>query len=84
MHLITVDLSRKLGAGSKDSVVSRAADKLAHQPPSPERRPNRILIIYDADALDISAGPLSSRRPEAFFNSADKAVQIINETWNRL
>jgi capsular exopolysaccharide synthesis family protein len=72
LDLITVDLSRKLGAGPKDSVVSRAADKLAHQPPSPERRPNRIEYTHTPD-IEVPARLLERHRIAVATNNAKAA-----------
>lgn len=49
------------------------------------RRPDNILVMYDADALDVTKGPLlSSRRQEDFMNSIDKFSQELFSLFRRI
>lgn len=49
------------------------------------RRPENILVMYDADALDVTSGKLlSSRRQEDFMNSIDKFSQELFTLFERI
>ncbi len=67
-----MDLSRKLGAGAKDSGLSGAADKPAHQAPSPGSRPNRVDYTH-TPAVEIPAQVLERHRVAVVANNTTAA-----------
>lgn len=67
-----MDLSRKLGAGARDSGLSGAADESAHQAPSPGRRPIRVDYTH-TPAVEIPAHVLERHRVAVVANNAPAA-----------